>query len=321
MPPSPSPLAASRLAAASSASSPGPGRRRPARAPSHPRPRVAPGVVASAAPESEAPPARGEEDATAEGRPRWVVRAAAPCDLAAVLDAARHSGVDWSDAQVEEEVLRGRVLIARKPEHAAPETAADAKPPGDGKDAPGVVSGLACAWVVAGAEVQILEVAVRPESRREGLGTALVRAALDLDASLDATLEARAGNVAALALYESVGFERVGRRDAYYADGEDAVLMRRAAPMVSARELTRLLAGLTPEEARRRPPPTPEEKQRGDAMHPQDFPRDRPAFVRASADASGAARGKEAQGEGGSEVGRRMTPGGFRMRNRIRGRG
>ena len=320
MPPSPSPLAASRLAAASSASSPGPGRRRPARAPSHPRPRVAPGVVASAAPESEAPPARGEEDA-AEGCPRWVVRAAAPGDLAAVLDAARHSGVDWSDAQVEEEVLRGRVLIARKPEHAAPENAADAKPPGDGKDAPGVVSGLACAWVVAGAEVQILEVAVRPESRREGLGTALVRAALDLDASLDATLEARAGNVAALALYESVGFERVGRRDAYYADGEDAVLMRRAAPMVSARELTRLLAGLTPEEARRRPPPTPEEKQRGDAMHPQDFPRDRPAFVRASADASGAARGKEARGEGGSEVGRRMTPGGFRMRNRIRGRG
>ena len=227
--------------------------------------------------------------------------------------------MDWSDAQVEEEVLRGRVLIAREPEQ-APETAADAnEPPGD--DAPGVVSGLACAWVVAGAEVQILEVAVRPESRREGLGTALVRAALDLDASLDATLEARAGNVAALALYESVGFERVGRRDAYYADGEDAVLMRRAAPMVSARELTRLLAGLTPEEARRRPPPTPEEKQRGDAMHPQDFPRDRPAFVRASADASGAARGKEARGEGGSEVGRRMTPGGFRMRNRIRGRG
>ena len=228
--------------------------------------------------------------------------------------------MDWSDAQVEEEVLRGRVLIARKPEHAAPETAADAKPPGDGKDAPGVVSGLACAWVVAGAEVQILEVAVRPESRREGLGTALVRAALDLDARRrDA--EARRGQ------RRGVGAARIGRLRArrppraYYADGEDAVLMRRAAPMVSARELTRLLAGLTPEEARRRPPPTPEEKQRGDAMHPQDFPRDRPAFVRASADASGAARGKEARGEGGSEGGRRMTPGGFRMRNRIRGRG
>ncbi len=38
-------------------------------------------------------------------------------------------------------------------------------------------------------------------------------------------LEVRASNAAALRLYESLGFQRVGLRRRYYADGEDAVLM------------------------------------------------------------------------------------------------
>ena len=72
---------------------------------------------------------------------------------------------------------------------------------------------------------------------------------------------------------------------------------------MSARELTRLLAGLSPELARAPAPPTPEEKQRGPTMHAQDYPRARPAFVRN--------RG-EARREANDEL-----PG-FRMRNRIR---
>ena len=40
------------------------------------------------------------------------------------------------------------------------------------------------------------------------------------------TLEVRASNSAALQLYESGGFKRVGVRPRYYAnDGEDAVIM------------------------------------------------------------------------------------------------
>lgn len=38
-------------------------------------------------------------------------------------------------------------------------------------------------------------------------------------------LEVRASNSPALALYTSLGFERVGLRKRYYSDGEDAVLM------------------------------------------------------------------------------------------------
>ena len=86
-------------------------------------------------------------------------------------------------------------------------------------------------------------------------------------------------------------------------DGEDAALLTRVAPVVSARELTRLLAGLSPEAARAPAPPTPEAKQRGPVMHAQDYPRARPAFVRN--------RG-EARREANDEL-----PG-FRMRNRIR---
>lgn len=42
-----------------------------------------------------------------------------------------------------------------------------------------------------------------------------------------ATLEVRAGNAAAVALYRRLGFEEVGRRRRYYADGSDALLMTR----------------------------------------------------------------------------------------------
>jgi ribosomal-protein-alanine N-acetyltransferase len=40
-------------------------------------------------------------------------------------------------------------------------------------------------------------------------------------------LEVAAGNVAALALYRAAGFAEVGRRVRYYADGSDALVMRR----------------------------------------------------------------------------------------------
>ena len=38
-------------------------------------------------------------------------------------------------------------------------------------------------------------------------------------------LEVAASNMAAIALYERLGFRQVGRRKGYYADGEDACLM------------------------------------------------------------------------------------------------
>ena len=74
-------------------------------------------------------------------------------------------------------------------------------------------------------ELHITTIAVRPEYRRRGHARALIWAALA--AYPNATyvhLEVRPTNAAAVALYESLGFEATGRRPRYYGD-EDALLM------------------------------------------------------------------------------------------------
>ena len=215
------------------------------------------------------------------------------------------SGVSWTASQIEDELENAvaRVLVASAPEE-DDDLADDADVPrasSSSSSSSSSFAGLAVAWSVAG-ETQILEVATAPSRRRRGVATALVRAALDLNPTGEAFLEVRASNDAALALYAALGFARVGARRAYYANPvEDAVLMRRAPPVVSARELTRLMAGLSPAEARKPPPTARGEEEARDPWtpHPQDLPRDRPAFVR---------RDSGAEGGGG---------GGFKFRSRI----
>ena len=74
-------------------------------------------------------------------------------------------------------------------------------------------------------ELHITTIAVRPEYRRRGHARALIGAALAAfpDAS-HVHLEVRPTNVEAIALYESLGFRKTGRRPRYYGD-EDALLM------------------------------------------------------------------------------------------------
>jgi len=74
-------------------------------------------------------------------------------------------------------------------------------------------------------ELHITTIAVKPEYRRRGHARALIGAALAAypDAS-HVHLEVRPTNVAALALYESLGFRETGHRPRYYGD-EDALLM------------------------------------------------------------------------------------------------
>jgi ribosomal-protein-alanine N-acetyltransferase len=82
----------------------------------------------------------------------------------------------------------------------------------------------------AGGEAEILTLAVAPAARRQGLGTALMGGALAGAASRGAEamfLEVAAENAAALALYRGLGFAEVGRRRRYYADGADALVLRR----------------------------------------------------------------------------------------------
>lgn len=79
-------------------------------------------------------------------------------------------------------------------------------------------------WVVAG-EVELIDVAVAPAARRQGLGRRLVEhLRADVPDAAAVHLEVRAGNAAAIALYRALGFVEVGRRRGYYADGEDALL-------------------------------------------------------------------------------------------------
>ena len=82
-------------------------------------------------------------------------------------------------------------------------------------------------WSVAD-EIQIQNVATHTDFQRLGLGRWLVEGVTTLAQSQMfslITLEVRVHNEAAIALYISCGFERVGHRHGYYRDGEDALIM------------------------------------------------------------------------------------------------
>ena len=80
-------------------------------------------------------------------------------------------------------------------------------------------------------EADMMNLAVKPEYRRRGVGEKLVR---NLVEELKAqkvyclTLEVRASNAPAIALYEKLGFVPVGRRPGYYrSPREDALILRK----------------------------------------------------------------------------------------------
>ena len=80
-------------------------------------------------------------------------------------------------------------------------------------------------------ESDMMNLAVAPEVRRQGIGRALIQAlisALRERGSNSLTLEVRASNDPAIALYEALGFCGVGRRTNYYFHPkEDALVLRK----------------------------------------------------------------------------------------------
>jgi ribosomal-protein-alanine N-acetyltransferase len=79
----------------------------------------------------------------------------------------------------------------------------------------------------------VATIAVAPRSQGRGLGRRLLDALTAEAARRGCTqlfLEVRVGNDAALALYESAGFEGQGRRRDYYGPGADALVLRRRLP-------------------------------------------------------------------------------------------
>lgn len=92
----------------------------------------------------------------------------------------------------------------------------------------GTVAGYGGVWLVID-EAHVTTLAVAEEERRQGIGEKLM---IDLlikskDAGMVcSTLEVRAGNAAAIALYEKFGYRETARRKGYYPDNrEDAIVM------------------------------------------------------------------------------------------------
>ena len=92
----------------------------------------------------------------------------------------------------------------------------------------GAVIAYAGIWLMVD-EAHITTFAVHPDARRQGVGRRMMQALLVVADEMHATrmtLEVRASNLAAQALYAGFGFEAVGLRERYYTDdGEDAVVM------------------------------------------------------------------------------------------------
>lgn len=86
---------------------------------------------------------------------------------------------------------------------------------------------VALEWVLD--EGSLTDIAVLPNFRRKGIAKLLMNELVAKARTMKlqfVTLEVRQSNTPAIKLYESYGFERVGKRPSYYRDPvEDAILM------------------------------------------------------------------------------------------------
>ena len=91
-----------------------------------------------------------------------------------------------------------------------------------------VIAGFSGIWMMAG-EAHVTNLAVKREYRGQGLGEYLLLATYDMAQAQNATfmtLEVRASNIVAQALYNKFGFMEMGVRKGYYLDNhEDAMIM------------------------------------------------------------------------------------------------
>ena len=141
-------------------------------------------------------------------------------DLLAVVEVEESSGLSrwgWDAYRAELERPEAIMLVARS-----------------GVGAGGAPAGAVVGFVAArvnGDELHVNNIGVRREERGHGVGKALLGAALRAGRSLGArtaTLEVRAANRVAHALYAGHGFRVVGRRRNYYRHPTDDALVMRA---------------------------------------------------------------------------------------------
>ncbi|MEO0946969.1 MAG: ribosomal protein S18-alanine N-acetyltransferase [Cyanobacteria bacterium J06641_5] len=143
--------------------------------------------------------------------PGWTLRELESADIPAILalDRACFGGI-WSESGYQREIDSPNSTLV------VLETAAQADP-----------VGVACAWAILD-EAHITLLGVRPNWRQRGLGQLLLATLLQ-DAQqrglARATLEVRASNQSAIALYEKFGFRVAGDRPNYYQNPPEAALI------------------------------------------------------------------------------------------------
>lgn len=94
-------------------------------------------------------------------------------------------------------------------------------------EADGGVAAYVTLWRVAD-EAEIIQVGTHPTQRRSGHARRAMESALALAQEMGLVrvlLEVRPSNVGAVALYQALGFCEIARRERYYDDGEDAMIM------------------------------------------------------------------------------------------------
>ena len=80
-------------------------------------------------------------------------------------------------------------------------------------------------------ETDMMNIAVHPDYRKQGIGTGLILALireLSSRGSHSLMLEVRASNEQAISVYSKLGFSEIGRRRNYYRNPkEDALILRK----------------------------------------------------------------------------------------------
>lgn len=93
------------------------------------------------------------------------------------------------------------------------------------------IIGYAAVLVPApGVEADILTIGVIPEHRKSGIGRTFMAQLESWALSKESNammLEVAIENIAAIAMYESLGYSRISERKNYYGAGRDALVMRK----------------------------------------------------------------------------------------------
>jgi [ribosomal protein S18]-alanine N-acetyltransferase len=160
-----------------------------------------------------------------EGEDRYFIRRMREADLAAVrtIEAQSFSN-PWSDdtfrGEIQNTSISFPLVVVRRP----------ANPVAAGN--PIVADDEVVAYIIywqIGDDVQVNNVAVRPDCRGMGLGEAMMRHVIGRVRGAGAafvTLEVRQSNTPALTLYQKLGFEIMDTRKNYYTKpDEDAYVM------------------------------------------------------------------------------------------------